>query len=288
MSKEKNNNYFNNVSETAFWVARFRAKESKRPDALFNDPLASLLVKDKDSQSLENRSDAQYVNWTVVMRTIIIDEMIEDLILSGVNTIINLGAGLDTRPYRMNLPDSLEWIEADLPEIISYKERVLLNEKSMCKLTRFSLDLADERVRNQFLKEQGMKSSNILVITEGVLPYLEEEEVSSLAQQLSMLPGYTKWIGEYHSNEMYKHLRNKKKNREMGKATFKFFPVDWLKFFEKRNWKAEKISYLMEKGESVSRPFPMAWWAKILHSILPSKEIEKFRKMSGFILFERK
>ena len=34
----------------------------------------------------------------------------------------NLAAGLDTRPYRMDLPPSLRWIEVDLPDILDYKE----------------------------------------------------------------------------------------------------------------------------------------------------------------------
>lgn len=33
-----------NVSDTAFWVAHYRALETKRPDALFHDPLAGVLA----------------------------------------------------------------------------------------------------------------------------------------------------------------------------------------------------------------------------------------------------
>jgi O-methyltransferase involved in polyketide biosynthesis len=33
-----------NVSDTAFWIAHYRAVESARPDALFRDPLAALLA----------------------------------------------------------------------------------------------------------------------------------------------------------------------------------------------------------------------------------------------------
>ena len=43
----------------------------------------------------------------------------------GVDTIVNLGAGLDTRPYRMSLPASLHWIEADYAHLIEYKEAAL-------------------------------------------------------------------------------------------------------------------------------------------------------------------
>ena len=42
--------------------------------------------------------------WSVVIRTVIIDNLIREAIGEGVDTILNLGAGLDTRPYRMALP----------------------------------------------------------------------------------------------------------------------------------------------------------------------------------------
>jgi O-methyltransferase involved in polyketide biosynthesis len=53
--------------------------------------------------------------WAVVVRTCIIDDYIRTAVEGGVDTILNLGCGLDTRPYRMDLPKSLLWIEADYP-----------------------------------------------------------------------------------------------------------------------------------------------------------------------------
>ena len=47
------------------------------------------------------------LGWYVVIRTIIIDDLINQAISQGVDTVLNLGAGLDTRPYRMQLPKTL-------------------------------------------------------------------------------------------------------------------------------------------------------------------------------------
>ena len=44
------------------------------------------------------------------------------------NMVVNLAAGLDTRPYRMDLPSSLLWVEVDLPDLLDYKEGVLKSE----------------------------------------------------------------------------------------------------------------------------------------------------------------
>jgi hypothetical protein len=43
--------------------------------------------------------------------------------------VVKLAAGLDARPYRMNLPASLRWVEVDLPEILEKKERLLEGER---------------------------------------------------------------------------------------------------------------------------------------------------------------
>ena len=81
--------------------------------------------------------------WSVVIRTVIIDDYIRQAIAAGVDTILNLGAGLDTRPYRIDLPNSLRWIEVDFPHVIELKETRLAVEKPSCRLERISLDLTD-------------------------------------------------------------------------------------------------------------------------------------------------
>jgi len=54
--------------------------------------------------------------------------------------VVNLAAGLDTRPYRMALPSGLQWIEIDLPELLAYKAETLAGETLACRLERVALD----------------------------------------------------------------------------------------------------------------------------------------------------
>ena len=276
------------VSDTAFWVGIFRAQESLRKDALFKDPFAALLTEKKGQDIVDHVSDSRYASWTVVIRTRVIDEMIHSLISEGVDTIINLGAGLDTRPYRLELPASLRWIEVDYPHLIEFKKEKLKNEKPNCHLERVSLDLANQEERQIFFTKINSQTKKALILTEGVIPYLSEEQVSSLAKDLRVQNNFLFWIIEYHSHEMYKNLRNMKKTKEMENAPFRFFPEYWITFFNELAWKERKIIYLIDEGEKWGRSFPLPWWAKILHFIMPAKEVEKFRKMSGFIIFESK
>ena len=126
MNDMESSSQIEHVTDTALWVAVYRATETKRPDALFQDPFAELLVgsrgKDIENQMNQATNIIQFLSWSVVMRTCVIDQLILEQIKEGIDTVVNLGAGLDTRPYRLNLPSSLRWIEIDFPHMIKYKE----------------------------------------------------------------------------------------------------------------------------------------------------------------------
>ena len=141
----------NDVSDTAFWVASYRATETERPDALFHDPLAGRLSGERGREIARTMPRTAMTGWTVIMRTLIIDDYITQAVAEGVDTILNLGAGLDTRPYRLNLPPTLRWIEVDYPHLIEFKERELANEKPQVQLERVKIDLANRARRQEFL-----------------------------------------------------------------------------------------------------------------------------------------
>jgi leucine carboxyl methyltransferase len=66
--------------------------------------------------------------WVVAIRTVLIDAFIGSAISSGIDTVISLGAGMDTRPYRMDLSASLHWVEVDHPSLIESKNAQLSTE----------------------------------------------------------------------------------------------------------------------------------------------------------------
>src|SRR5579859_6090106 len=129
-----------NISDTACWAAIYRARESERPDALFRDPFARRLAGTRGEQIAAALPFSDRHTWSWVARTYLFDQFISEQIEQGVDTIVNLAAGLDARPYRMTLPPSLKWIEVDLPELLDHKEEILKDEKPVCALERIRLD----------------------------------------------------------------------------------------------------------------------------------------------------
>src|SRR5262252_6233428 len=155
-----------NISDTARWGAVYRARETERTDAVVRDPFARRLSGERGEQIAASMSFAEKNSWPFVARTWLIDHVISSQVKLGTDTVVNLAAGLDARPYRMNLPCSLQWIEVDLPEILAYKEDILADEKPRCALERIRLDLSDVGARRPFFASLNHRANKILVLTE--------------------------------------------------------------------------------------------------------------------------
>src|SRR5207245_9803033 len=128
-------NPISSVTDTARWVAMYRAMESERPDALFRDPYARRLAGPTGDQILASMPQGRRWAWPMITRTAVMDEIIMRLVSEqGADTVLNLAAGLDARPYRLNLPAALRWIDVDLEGLLSYKEAALAGERAACRI----------------------------------------------------------------------------------------------------------------------------------------------------------
>lgn len=277
------------VSDTALWVAYYRGEESERADALFHDPFAKRLAGERGRRiALGMGQTSRYTRWTLTIRTVLIDRFIEAAIRDQhIDTVLNLGAGLDSRPYRLPLPRSLGWIEVDHDRIIAHKESLLAKEEPRCALERIRLDLSDRAARQQLFAEVSRRSRKVLVLTEGVLPYLAPEAVAELADDLHAHSNFAFWIAEYFSRESYRYIDNPQRRKQMKNAPFLFFPDDWFGFFRARGWVAQETKYIGEETFRLGRKPPMPWYGFLLLPLVPREKREGFRRMTGYTLFAR-
>ncbi|MFT3731171.1 MAG: SAM-dependent methyltransferase [Hyphomicrobium sp.] len=278
-----------NVSDTAFWVAHYRGVETRRPDALFRDPLAAVLAGDHGRRIAESMPRPFITSWVIAVRTRIIDELIQNAVAQGVDTVLNLGSGLDTRPYRMDLPASFNWIEADYPEMIGYKERHLTHETPRFKLRRVTADLADPAQRRDVLQSANAQASKMLVLTEGLVPYLSNDDVGALAGELHALPRAAYWIVDYFSPELLKYRERMLAGRTKN-APFKFDPGDWFRFFEQHGWRSRDVRYLSPESARLGRriELPMLGRLAIAARWLLSSQERRIgsQKSAGYVLLE--
>ncbi len=271
------------VSDTAFWVASFRALESERPDAVFQDPLARVLVGEKGAQIAKSLGGARTMAFIMVVRTSAIDRLISAAIERGVDTVLNLGAGLDTRPYRMKLPTSLRWVEADFPSVIELKNAKLAHEQPVCGLERVDIDLADRAARRALLARVAAGARSVLVITEGVINYLSDDEAGRLAEDVHAEPALRYWIQDYYSAEARRHRPSWRK--KMQAAPFLFSAPDWFGFFGKFGFRPlQKISIRAEAARIRRRP-PWPW--SLLFRLMPASWLDRADGGLGYALLER-
>ena len=275
-----------NVSDTAFMVAGFRALEAERPQPLFRDPLAWKLAGNHGRKILAT-IPRRFVGWSVVIRTVIIDAFIHQAIAAGLDTIINLGAGLDTRPYRMDLPKSLDWIEVDFPHVIELKEARLADEEPRCRLERIKFDLTDRVSRQKFFADVGARAKEVLVLTEGVIPYLSEDDVAALANDLRKADKIRFWITDYFSPQAIRYSE-KLRARFMRNAPFRFAPKDWFGFFAGHGWNVQEVRYIVEEAERLGRPIPlpalMKASMKLVGFFASRARRERMRRFAAYVL----
>lgn len=248
------NSSVRNISDTARWVAYFRARETQRPDALFRDPYAERLAGERGFQIAHTLPEGNKHEWAWVARTYLFDKFLFAEIQKGADLVLNLAAGLDARPYRMDLPATLRWVEVDLPEIISYKQEMLADEKPRCQLDRISLDLSDVPARRKLFADLNRRAKKIVVLTEGLLIYFTSEEVGSFARDLAAGDRFHSWIIDLASPGQLK-LMQRTSGAQLSEAgaAFKFGPPEGPKFFVPHGWEPKDVQGLLKTAAQFNR-----------------------------------
>ncbi len=282
------NTTFEDVADTASWIAAYRAKESARTDALFRDPLAERVTDERGRRIADEIVGAKNFEWMIAVRTAVLDELIASAVSSGVDTVLNLGAGMDTRPYRLSLPATLRWYEVDHAKVIDTKEQRLRDQTPACALRRVRMDLAQGAERRRLFAEVHDASKRVLVVTEGVIGYLRNEDVGALASDLAEFAHLARWIVDYSSPMLRKAMRRRRRVRmQFRTAPLLFDPQDWEGFFAQRGWAIGSMHFLVEEGDRRGRAVPLPWWMRLLVA-LSTAQREQMRKMMGFAVMERK
>ena len=193
------------VSDTALMVAACRAYETELEDAFVRDPFAARLAGERGQAILAALPHANVLRIGLAIRTRFIDEsLIEALAANPITTVLSVGCGLDTRPWRLDLPSNLRWIEIDFADVLDYKERIMSGEKARCRRERLSADLNDPAQRRAVYEAAGMAPA--LMITEGLLLYLPAATVDALAAETRKQSGIAHWISDITTSAFTKAL----------------------------------------------------------------------------------
>jgi methyltransferase (TIGR00027 family) len=273
------------ISDTARLAAMYRARESDRPDALFRDPFARRLAGMLGEQILDAMPEKSRQSWAWVTRTYLVDQVITQQVQQGASLVVNLAAGLDARPYRMQLPPSLRWVEIDLPDLIAWKEEMLAADRPVCRLERIGLDLADVEARRRVFDRLGT-TGRALIVSEGILIYLSREEVAALAVDLARPPAFQRWVLDLTSPALLRMLQKDHLGQYLDRAAapLKFGPPEGPDFFRPHGWRPIDVRALLRTAAELRR---LSFFMRLLSKLPDSERSRRSRPWGGVCLMER-
>ncbi|MFI5606611.1 SAM-dependent methyltransferase [Amycolatopsis sp. NPDC051903] len=182
------------------YMSLLRHYESQRPDALFTDPFADVVVAalagtpELDelaaghgvaAESLEDRYATPEFRYFPV-RTRYFDDRLTAALRGGIRQVVSLAAGLDGRPMRLDCPPGTRWYELDLPELVAFKETLVSRAgiAPTCTLRTVKADLAADWYSG--LHEAGFDPRQPTAwLVEGLLMYLPHEAADRLLAELT-------------------------------------------------------------------------------------------------------
>lgn len=180
------------VGRTALGAAVCRLIEQYQPQGtrLFNDPVVKSLVGVPIRRMTHfavlrsftiRQTDAvgQGIYGVQICRTRFIDDVVRAALSDGIGQIVILGAGFDTRPYRLSGIERVKVFEVDLSAVQNDKKKKL--RKFLGRLPEYvtfiPIDFDAQTLEDVFVGNAFDFSKPAVFIWEGVTQYLSEEAV---------------------------------------------------------------------------------------------------------------
>lgn len=177
---------FNDVSETAIITLKSRAIESEASSPVIKDPMSQVclnaLIQEMDEDTYKRivgKRTSSVLTRHVALRARKYDELSKKFLLKYPDgVIVSLGAGLDTRFWRLGLKPE-QYIELDLPEMVATKRLIFGDALAYQLMGQSVLDLT--WIKALVLNE----ASHYCFIAEGLFMYLHEVDVKILVKAIA-------------------------------------------------------------------------------------------------------
>jgi O-methyltransferase involved in polyketide biosynthesis len=147
--------------------------------------------------------------------------------------------------------------------------------------------LTRDDVRAELLSRIGASAKRAFIISEGLLVYLQPEQVAKLATDLGRQASFHWWLIDLASPDLLKRLK-KQWGKAMEKSPMIFGPEESTKFFEPYGWIEKEYRNTFDESFRLKRTMPMAGFFKFLGRFSSKKTQERFKRFSGIVLLEKK
>ena len=171
------------VSKTAFYCCGVRMQDAESAHPVIGDNYARKLMSEEGLQYWQEFKEFKMPAASNIARAYIIDSYLKELLAAhSDSTVILIGAGLDSRAFRLN---GGKWIEIDEPAVIEYKNEKLPASECQNALERIPINFETEKLADKLSAYTNCE--NVIFIIEGVLMYLTMAQREALLSTITTL-----------------------------------------------------------------------------------------------------
>lgn len=193
------------VGSTAVMVAAARAAETERAEPLIRDPYAKVLVAGAGTGVWETMLDESFANRVAdvdaevavifehmgayqAVRTHFFDRYFADAAAAGIQQVVILASGLDSRAYRLPWPVGTVLYEIDQPKVLEYKSATLAAHGVVASVERREVPIDLRYDWPAALRDNGFDAELPTAwLAEGLLMYLPADAQDRLFEQITAL-----------------------------------------------------------------------------------------------------
>lgn len=262
------------ISKTAFYCCGVRMQDAESRDPVCNDIYAKDFMNEDGLRIFEAFQDEASPNATNVARHRIIDDFLrEELILDPNLCVVLIGAGFDSRAFRLK---GGTWAEFDEPQVIEYKNERLPPGGCANELRRIAVDFSTDSLEEKLAAFAD--AASVVVVIEGVFVYLEEETINKLLETLRRRFPQHKLICDLTSRKFFEKYSKDLHEKINGLGTsFKFTADDPQKIFVQNGYRlTEKVSIIERAVDFEMIKIPKIVLKTLLHTLASGYAIYVF------------
>jgi O-methyltransferase len=165
------------VQKTLSPVLKAKALDNRLPAPILGDAYAEQVMRRLDPAYDKGRFGTGQLGLAAVVRAKALDDWARSFLADhGEAVVLNLGCGLDARVYRIDPPATVDWYDLDYPSVVDLRQQ-LLPPREHCTL--IGSDVTD-----LMWLERIPRDLPVLVIAEGLVPYLTEADARLLVTSI--------------------------------------------------------------------------------------------------------
>lgn len=263
------------ISQTAFYCCGVRMQDAEREQPVCGDVYAKVFMNEDGLRIFEKFKDETGPNSSNVARHRIVDDLLrQELAAHPDLRVVIIGAGFDTRAYRLK---GGTWVELDEPQMIAYKNERLPVADAQNELHRVAIDFSTDSLEDKLSPFAG-RGGPVVVVVEGVFMYLEQQAIEQLLQTLRRLFPQHKLICDLMTRKFFEKYGRTihEKLTGMG-ATFKFTADNPEEIFVKNGYeRVDQISTVVKSTEFEGKKIPKILFKTLLRTLASGYAIYVF------------